>query len=144
MVAGLPPRDGARRRDRRGRGLRGPILPPDLPWAGGKAARFDRIVEGCLARLERSWSAQLRRIEVTVEEVPNVDPASWEDGMVPLAHTFGRHGGQPTRITLYRRPIESRADGLAELAILVLDVLVEQLAHLLGRSPRDIDPGYDR
>jgi predicted Zn-dependent protease with MMP-like domain len=99
-------------------------------------------VDSALVRLERTWAAQLHRIEVTVEDVPSADPASWEDGMVPLAHSFGRHGGQPARITLYRRPIEARAAERRDLAILILDVLVEHIAHLLGRSPEDIDPGY--
>jgi predicted Zn-dependent protease with MMP-like domain len=96
-----------------------------------------------VARLERAWASELRRVEVTVEDVPTADPASWEGGMVPLARTFGRHGGQPTRITLYRRPIESRAPDPGDLAILVLDVLVEQVAHILGRRPDEIDPGYE-
>jgi predicted Zn-dependent protease with MMP-like domain len=113
-----------------------------LPGARSKAGRFDRLVEGAVARLERAWAAELRRIEVTVEDVPTADPASWEGGMVPLARSFARHGGQPARITVYRRPIEARAVGDGELAILVLDVLVEHVANLLGKRPEDIDPGY--
>jgi hypothetical protein len=95
-----------------------------------------------MGRLDRAWAAELRRIEVTVEEVPSGDPASWEAGMVPLAVSFGRHGGQPARITLYRRPIESRVAEAPDLAVIVLDLLVEHMAHLLGKQPEDIDPGY--
>jgi predicted Zn-dependent protease with MMP-like domain len=113
-----------------------------LPGARSKSAYFDVAVDSALVRLERAWASHLRRIEVTVEDVPSGDPASWEDGMVPLAHSFGRHGGQPARIALYRRPIEARAADRHDLAILVLDVLVEHIAHLLGRPPEDIDPGY--
>jgi hypothetical protein len=44
---------------------------------------------------------------------------------------------------LFRRPIELRCDDRAELAALVLTVLVEQVSELLGRSPEEIDPRYD-
>jgi hypothetical protein len=46
-------------------------------------------------------------------------------------------------VVLFRRPLEQRAESRAELAALVLVVLVEQVAEMLGRSPEEIDPGYD-
>lgn len=46
------------------------------------------------------------------------------------------------RIVLYRRPLLARADGEEELAELVLDVVVEQFARLLGVDPELVDPGY--
>ena len=38
------PGDRPRRRDRRGRGLRGPLLPPELPAARSRSERFDDLV----------------------------------------------------------------------------------------------------
>ena len=38
--------------------------------------------------------------------------------------------------------MESRATDPLDLADLVRDVVVEQVAHMLGRSPDDIDPLY--
>jgi predicted Zn-dependent protease with MMP-like domain len=108
------------------------------------AARFHRHVAGALARLDRQWHRDLARIEVRVEDVPTSDPASWEVEGVPLARSFSRSSGQKDRIVLYRRPIEARACDPQELSLLVLDILVEQVATVLGRSPEEIDPGYGR
>ena len=49
--------------------------------------------------------------------------------------------GVPTRarIVLYRRPLEARAKDGADLADLVHDVLVEQIASYLGLDPDVID-----
>jgi predicted Zn-dependent protease with MMP-like domain len=140
----LPPRVHGRRRDRRGRGIRGPLIPPGLPGERSKAAQFDRLAEAAVARIDRAWPTEMKRIEVVVEEVPRTDPASWEDRMVPLARAFGRRDGQPNRVVLYRRPLEARAGEPGDLPILILDVLVEQVAGLLGKRPEDIDPGYGR
>ena len=43
---------------------------------------------------------------------------------------------------MYRRPLLARADGEEELAELVLDVIVEEFARLLGIDPEAVDPGY--
>jgi predicted Zn-dependent protease with MMP-like domain len=48
----------------------------------------------------------------------------------------------PPRIVLYRRPLLARADGADDLGELVLDVVVEEFAQLLGVDPRAVDPGY--
>ena len=48
----------------------------------------------------------------------------------------------PARIVLYRRPIESRAQDSRELTVVVQDVVVEQVAALLGVPPADLDPRY--
>src|SRR5256885_1679585 len=81
-----------------------------------------------------------------VEDVPpdlNVyDSDVLEDGEVPLARLLpgrpGRHG-VPPRIVLYRRPLEFRAADREDLADLVHDVIVEQVANLLGVAPEDLD-----
>ncbi len=43
------------------------------------------------------------------------------------------------RIVLYRRPLETRARDAHDLAHLVHDVVVEQVAHVLGISPDELD-----
>ena len=131
-----------RRRDRRGRGLRGPLLPPSLPAHRSRAQRFDDLVLNAVERLERRWSRQLKGTEFAVEEVPPSAPAPWEHGGVPLGRYFPDDSGLPARIVVYRRPVEIRAIDEADLADLVRDVLVEQVAHLLSRAPEDVDPGY--
>jgi predicted Zn-dependent protease with MMP-like domain len=69
-----------------------------------------------------------------------------EDGSVPLARVLPAHRedgrDHPARIVVYRRPVETRALDAEELEDLVRDVVVEQVAHLLGRSPDEVDPEY--
>jgi len=101
---------------------------------------FDDYVKAGIARLSLRWGRQLGAIEVAVEDVPQSDGAPWEDGVV-LGRAFPASHGLPARIVLYRRPIEYRSEG-GSVGVAVLDVLVEELAHLLGRSPTEIDPGY--
>ncbi|MCL3862687.1 metallopeptidase family protein [Actinotalea sp. K2] len=133
---------GARRRDRRGRGLRGPLLPPALPAHHTRAERFDDHVLTAVERLERRWGRELEGTEFAVEEVPPSHPAPWERGGVPLGRYFPADAGMPARIVVYRRPVETRAVDEADLVDLIRDVLVEQVAHLLSRPPEDIDPRY--
>ena len=132
----------ARRRDRRGRGIRGPLLPPDLPGFRTRADRFDDLVLDAVEELERRWAAQMAGTEFAVEDVPPSRPAPWEHGGVPLGRYFPSDVGAPARIVVYRRPVETRAVDDADLAELVRDVLVEQVAHLLGRPPEDVDPRF--
>jgi predicted Zn-dependent protease with MMP-like domain len=131
-----------RRRDRRGRGLRGPLLPPSAPANRTRAERFDDVVLDAVEHVERRWAKPLRGTEFAVEDVPPSDPAPWEDGGVPLGRTFPAEAGRPARVVVYRRPLEARAVDAEDLEDLVHDVVVEQVAHLLARSPEEIDPRY--
>lgn len=143
-AAHVPPRRGGRRRDRRGRGVRGPLLPAGLPGARTRAERFDDEVLAAVERLERRWGKALEGVEFGVEDVPPSAPAPWEEGSVPLGRYFPADAmaGLSHRVVLYRRPIETRADDPRDLRDLVRDVVVEQVAHLLSRKPEEIDPEY--
>ena len=132
-----------RRRDRRGRGLRGPLFPAVLPAHRTRAEEFDDLVLDAVDDLERTWSRQLAGTEFAVEDVPPSDPAPWEDGGVPLGRCFPAEAGQPARIVVYRRPVELRAEDKDDLADLVHDVVVEQVAHRLARTPEEIDPHFE-
>ena len=131
-----------RRRDRHGRGLRGPLLPRELPAYRPRRDRFDDRVLDAVERLEQRWADQLEDVEFGVEDIPPSDPAPWEHGEVPLGRFFPAEGELPPRVVVYRRPVESRADGAADAAALVHDVVVEQVAHLLGLTPEQVDPAY--
>lgn len=143
-----------RRRDRRGRGIRGPLYPVSLPAARSPSERFDAIVLDALEPIDERWHDELVRLDVAVDDVPEVsnpDPTTlvWgsdvvEDGKVPLARLVPAgvdRRGMPTRarIVLYRRPLESRAADGADLADLVHEVLVEQVAAFLGLDPDSVD-----
>ncbi|MEW2354182.1 metallopeptidase family protein [Spirillospora sp. NPDC029432] len=132
---------GVRRRDRHGRGLRGPLTPPQAPVSRTRAERFDDLVADEVRRLGRRWERELARVEFAVEDVPAVEP--WSDAPVPLGQTRPADGAAPVRIVVFRRPIEARATGDRETARLIRDLLVEEVADLLGLSPESVDPSYE-
>jgi len=112
-------------------------------------------VLAAVAQLEPRWEAELSGVEFAVEEVPFDDlpadgVASDSPDPVPLARldpAWADTGdparpARPARIVLYRRPLLARADGEDELSDLVLDVVIEEFARLLGIDPQAIDPGY--
>jgi len=131
-----------RGRDRRGRGLRGPLCPPRVPLSRSRAEKFDDLVLDAVERLERHWETQLAGVEFAVEDVPPGEAPPWATEPVPLGRLFPRTTDQPARIVVYRRPVEARAPTGRALALLVHDVVVEQVADLLGVQPETVDPGY--
>lgn len=93
-------------------------------------------------RLEARWSRELDGVQFAVEDVPPSDPAPWEHGQVPLGRLFPASGAHPARVVVYRRPVETRAPDQLALAPMVHEVVVEQVAHLLGLDPAQVDPRY--
>lgn len=128
------------RRDRHGRGLRGPLAPRGVPLARTRAERFEDLVLEAVTRLEGRWEAQLSGIEFAVEEVPR--PLPGDDDSVPLSRLHPGEPGRQARIVIYRRPVQARAESEDELAALISDVVVEEFARLIGMDPEDVDPGY--
>jgi predicted Zn-dependent protease with MMP-like domain len=135
-------------RDRHGRGLRGRLVPASVPLARTRAEIFEDLVLDTVESLERRYSRELAGVEFAVEEVPpelNVyDADVLEDGDVPLARLLPGGAGSagiPPRIVLYRRPLEFRAMDRDDLADLVNDVIIEQVANLLGLDPDDVQGG---
>ncbi len=94
-----------------------------------------------VSRLAARWEKQLAGVEFAVEEVPPADPDVPGDP-VPLGRLQPAVAGKPARIVVYRRPAQARAEGDEELAALVFDVVVEEVARLLGVDPETVDPGY--
>ena len=138
----VPARRNGRRRDRHGRGLRGPLIPPGLPAARTRSQRFDETVSYAVIYLEQRLGQQMAGVEFAVEDVPPSNPAPWEHLSVPLGRYFPADLGMPHRIVVYRRPIEARADTDEDRFDLVVSILTEHLAHMLGRRPEEIDPDY--
>ncbi|MFL6054098.1 MAG: metallopeptidase family protein [Actinoallomurus sp.] len=124
--------------------MRGPLAPSDAPISRTRAERFDELVREEARRLEQRWSRELTGVEFAVEEVPPVEP--WVDGAdpVPLGRLLPAADGRPARIVVYRRPVEARGgDDERDRARLVRDVVVEEVADLLGLAPESVDPTYD-
>src|SRR3954451_10139547 len=137
-------RPRSRMRDRRGRGMRGPAITPsqpgrpELPTSG---ERFDELVLDTVRDIDTRWQDRLGLVEYAVEDTPQL-PDDWAGGTVPRAPLVRGQGAHPTRRVLSRRPIEHRCETRADLEALVLTVVVEQVADLLGIAPEDVDPRY--
>ena len=96
---------------------------------------------GIVTDVDDRWQERLGLVEYAVEDTPLV-PDDWGDESVPLSSLIRGTGSQPTRLVLFRRPIEHRAASREELEALVLTVVVEQVAELLGIDAEDVDPRY--
>src|SRR3954454_2553628 len=103
-----PPR--RRIRDRRGRGMRGPAVVPAVPGRPELRTareRFDDLALGIVTEIEARWQDRLGLVEYAVEDAPQV-PDDWATGTVPLSSLMRGTGATPTRLVLFRRPIEHR------------------------------------
>jgi predicted Zn-dependent protease with MMP-like domain len=104
---------------------------------------FDDFVLDAVEHLDDRWAAQLADVEFAVEDVPPLPHRSATDRpVVPLARVLPPSGRRPARIVVFRRPIEARASDRDELGDIVHDIVVEQVAELLGLEPETVDPGY--
>ncbi len=140
---------------RHGRGIRGPVLPEDIPARRSRAEKFDRLVLEAFARIDHRWHEKLAKLDIAVDEVPKIralDPESvtWPpevvaEGPVPLSRLVPAgidKRGETTRarVVLFRRPLERRAKHPEDLEDLLFEVLVEQVATYLGIDPDEVDP----
>lgn len=106
------------------------------------AARFDRLVDDALRTLPAPLLDHLQAVVVQVADIPPPDPSGRGDE-VRLAHYAAaetrpaRGDTHPVsvpadRLTLYRRPLESRTRTKGELIDLVREAVVHEVAHHLG------------
>ena len=140
---------------RRGREMRGPLLPPTVPGWRSRAERFDMAVLEAYEPIERRWHKRLTELDVAVDEIPRIaakdpDSVQWPpevvaDGPIALARLIPagvdvRGDATRARIVLFRKPIERRAKDSVDLADLLHEILVAQVATYLGVEPSVIDP----
>ncbi|MCX5044533.1 metallopeptidase family protein [Aldersonia sp. NBC_00410] len=145
----------ARSATRRGRGLRGPVLPRSVPAWRTRGEKFDLLVLEAFAPVDADWHERLTKLDIAVDEVPKIRPldpesVTWPDevvadGPVPLSRLIPAgvdRRGEATRarVVLFRRPIEMRAKDPDDLVDLLHEVLVQQVATYLGVDPDVIDP----
>jgi hypothetical protein len=149
------PRSTGRKVSRRGRDMRGPLLPPTVPGWRSRAERFDMAVLEAYEPIERRWQDRLSGLDVAVDEIPRIsakDPhnVQWPpevvaDGPIALARLIAagvdvRGSATRARVVLFRKPIERRAKDTVELAELLHEILVAQVATYLDVEPSVIDP----
>ncbi|MCX6397020.1 MAG: metallopeptidase family protein [Propionibacteriales bacterium] len=141
-------RTGPRRRDRHDRGMRGPafgtspLAPTGVPARRNAAEHFDTVALRVMHAVVSRWLAELGDVELAVEEVP-VITETWQAGTVPLAAYLDRTATTAPRLVLFRRPLEHRAETSFDLEALLLTVVVEQFAEVLGIPAEDVHPGYE-
>lgn len=105
--------------------------------------------------IERRWQDRLSGLDVAVDEIPRIsakDPhnVQWPpevvaDGPIALARLIAagvdvRGSATRARVVLFRKPIERRAKDTIELAELLHEILVAQVATYLDVEPSVIDP----
>ena len=137
----------SRRRDRHGRGLRGPLaLATPLatsraqpPQPTSKADFFSDAVHAAVERIAQQCPDALVGITFGIEDVPHFD-TPWSGLQVPLAAAVEATADRFGQVVVYRRPLEHRAVSRRGLRILVYRTVVEQLSALTGRSVSEIDP----
>lgn len=116
--------------------MRGPVAPPQVPLSVSRAETFRDLVQDSVERLERRWP-QLADVDFMVLDVPGT-----QEETVPLGRAVSAGKDRPAQIVVYRRPVEIRTKNRDERAVLVHEVVVEQVAELLGLSPESVDPRY--
>ena len=124
--------------------MRGPgVLPrrPGEPELRSRRERFDQLVLDVVTEIDVRWQDRLGLVEYAVEDAPLI-PDDWSTATVPLSSLVRGTGAKPTRLVLFRRPIEHRAETRDDLEALVLTVVVEQVAELLGIDAEQVDPRY--
>ena len=144
------------RRDRHGRGVRGPLMPTKIPRYRRRPELFDAAVLEAYTPIQQQFTVELESLDIAVDTIPrmrlNMDwdsfpPEVVVDGPVPLGRIIQAGidiHGYPTRarIVIFRMPIEQRVQGAKERQELLTIVLTQLVAQYLGITPEDIDPHF--
>lgn len=155
MVAQGPSRLPVRR-DRHGRGTRGPILPVAVPRYTTRSMDFDRAVLEAYAPLQNAYFDHLAGVDLAVDTIPRMRLRAdmtvlpdeiFADGPVPLGRVLQAgvdRNGTPTRarIVVFRMPVEQRAKTAQERSDLLTTILTALVANYLNLDPRDVDPDF--
>jgi predicted Zn-dependent protease with MMP-like domain len=120
-----------------------------VPLTLTRSERFDEYVLDAVEQVERVSAQdadlleQLGRVEFAIEEVPPeaaLTAAETGTERLGLARSDPPTTDSPPRVVLYRRPVELRTPDLRDRAVLVHELVVEQLAEVLGVETDRLDP----
>ena len=128
------------RRDRHGRGIRGPIMPQSIPASRTRAEIFDDVIGWDLGTFRRYLGQRMDKLDFAVLDVPHSDPAPWEEG-VPLGRVvpFERPSKIDARVIFYRMPIIQAASREPNPRLFIHQVVTNHIASALGEHPEAID-----
>ncbi|MFP5310300.1 MAG: metallopeptidase family protein [Actinomycetes bacterium] len=137
------------RDDRHARHRRAGADPRRRPTDGFRATngdRFDRLVADAISDLPQAFLDRLDNVAIVVADVPPADVLGRGDeillGLYEGTPQPARSLGAPLlpdRITLFRRPLELRATTKADLALLVQETVVHEVAHHFGLDDDELD-----
>lgn len=116
---------------------------PGTPELRTRRERFDDLALGIVEEIDARWQDRLGLVEYAVEDTPLVSD-DWHSDTVPLASLVRGSGATPTRLVLFRRPIEHRCETRTDLESMILTVVAEQVAELLGIEAEQVDPRYEQ
>jgi predicted Zn-dependent protease with MMP-like domain len=109
-------------------------------------AAFMKLVEAAVSSLPERFRERLENVEFVVDETPRGDEVPGAGLLLGLyqgtplpARGDGWYGSLPDRIMIFRRPIEARARSAVELAELVREVVVHEVAHYFGIDDDRLD-----
>lgn len=125
--------------------MRGPLAPGHLPISTSRGEVFDDLVRESVDRLRDRWEKRLEGVTFGVQDAPwprDLPAAAPGEETVPLARLVPGDAQQPSRIVVFRHPVELRTVDRGERAALVHDLIVEQVADYLGLGPETVDPHY--
>jgi len=104
------------------------------------ARRFEELAGRVIAELPAWVRRELANVHVAVKDRPPPGQRGLQglyEG-VPLTMRGGAYTGPPDRITLYRSTIQREAATEAELVAALRQVIVHEVAHLMGLSDRQL------
>ena len=119
--------------------MRGPMLPHKAPAYENRSKKFARLVDAAVTDIEGRLPALMTSVTISTEEVPSKRDLIMNNGTVALGRG---ERGNPSRVVLYRHPIELRSENDAELDRIIRDVLALYTGLILGMRPDQIDPSY--
>lgn len=136
-----------RRRDRHGRGLRGPLASPNpltgstvrVPRRPRGVALFAECVQAAVSKGVADCPRAYVGVDIGFEEIP-ANLTDWWLDQVPLAVARSSAPGRNAAVVLFRRPLEHRAVNTAELRRIVHRTLIEQLSALTGIPVEELYP----
>ncbi|MDR6939266.1 metallopeptidase family protein [Arcanobacterium hippocoleae] len=129
-----------KQRDRHGRGIRGPVIPPSLPAWRTRADIFDDVISYEIGTYRKHLGNKLNRFDFAVLDVPQNELAPWENG-IPMGRflPFERPAKIHGRIIFYRLPIMMSACRTPIPSLFIHDVVTQQIASALETRPEKID-----
>lgn len=145
MNAKLPDEPSGPRRNRHGRGRRGPLIPMHLPAYRNRPERFDDAVMASAQRLAERWESRMIKIDFLIEPVPSDALLAQAEGAgerVPLSCSRTATAHDRAQVTIFRLPLEQLASSPVELVDLVHQCVVHEVSELWMIPVSEVDPDY--